>query len=47
MDPKYKPCNRNKSAALMTPPVQPSERKKPMDKVKPPPPKSRTWERER
>jgi hypothetical protein len=36
------------SGVFHTPfPAQPPEQEKPMDKVKPPPPKSRTWERER
>ena len=46
MEPKNTPSENSRSGAPMAPPV-PVSAIKPLDKVKPPTPKSRTWERER
>lgn len=46
MEPKNTPSENSRSGAPMAPPV-PVPAVKPLDKVKPPTPKSRSWERER
>ena len=46
MEQKHTPIESCKSGAPLTPPV-PIPAVKPLDKVKPPTRKSRTWERER
>lgn len=46
MEQKYTPSENSKSSLPMAPPV-PVPTAKPLDKVKPPTRKSRTWERER